>query len=255
MTLGGPSTTLHLDGYVKDAIKSEDSTFNLLNENVATLNIGGQTSTINLGSASSSVVIEGLLEGALILAQVSVEGDASMNSNFSLGQNATIGGTLLVHQDVSMNSNINVSNNITTKTILIEEDATINGKTNIGSTLTVDSDASFNSQVDFNDVTVFHSDITTSANMYLTGDVSFNGNLNVQTINTSGKTTINDDIHITGSGTIDTDLNVGQNFVANNVTMNTINTTDNATFDKDVQINQNLTLLMDFIHNGNISQF
>ena len=37
--------------------------------------------------------------------------------------------------------------------------------------------------------------------------------------------------------------------------MNTTNIKENATFDKDVTIQQNLTVEMDFIHNGKITQF
>ena len=62
-------------------------------------------------------------------------------------------------------------------------------------------------------------------------------------------------VDISGSTLIDNNLTVSQNFIANNVTMNATNIKENATFDKDVNIQQNLTVEMDFIHNGKITQF
>ena len=214
VTIGGSSTTLYLDGFIKDSIQSQDSSFNLLNENVATLNIGAQTNLINLGSASSTIRIDGVMDGALTFARITIIGDASMNSNLSVGQNTNIGGTLTVEQDVSMNSNLDVSNNITSNTLITEGDSTVNG------TIFTDSIKPINDK-----------------------------------IIVDGKVTIYDSVDISGSTVIDNNLTVSQNFTANNVTMNTTNIKENATFDKDVTIEQNLTVLMDFIHNGKITQF
>ena len=208
VTVGGSATTLYLDGFIKDSIQSQDSSFNLLNENVATLNIGAQTSLINLGSASSTIRIDGTMDGALTFARITVLGDASMNSNLRLAENANIGGTLTVEQDVSMNSNLDVSSNITSNTLITEANATVNG------TLFTDSVKPINDRIIVDGIVTIYDSVDISGSTVIDNNLTVSQNFNANNV-TMNTTNIKENATFDKDVTIQQNLTVEMDFIHN----------------------------------------
>lgn len=117
----GNGSTYYSDGL----ISSEATTFNLLNDNVATLNIGGGATSINLGAASSTVTIAGSLAtsgtntvtagGGLVVSS----GGASITGNSSItsGTFASSGGFVSLNASSDFGTNINTGSSSGTVTI------------------------------------------------------------------------------------------------------------------------------------------
>jgi hypothetical protein len=103
--------------YVQEGkIASNNSTFYLLNENVDNLNIGSDSTLINIGSNKS--------------------GNTNVYTNFYVDKNSVLTGNVLV-RGIQTIGNLTESNSISTGALVVQGGVGIFGNTNIGGNLTV----------------------------------------------------------------------------------------------------------------------
>jgi len=97
-------------------LKSNNSTFNLLNDTVSTINIGGATSQINIGGSQSIIQIPGT--------QINTN-DAFMSSRLFVNGDTTLSSRLFVIKDTSLNGNLSVSQTTYLKDLNIDTNSVI----------------------------------------------------------------------------------------------------------------------------------
>ena len=117
-------------------IRSTDKEFNILNEDVKTINIGKETERINLGGNNTKLFIEGVFDDSINVTNLSVINDTSLN-NIYVSNDASFNSKVFVNQDVSFNSTLFVNDKTTLneteilKEITAKKDVTLNSNINI----------------------------------------------------------------------------------------------------------------------------
>ena len=97
-------------------LKSTNSTFNLLNDTVSTVNIGSAASQINIGGSQSIIQIPGT--------QINTN-DAFMSSRLFVNGDTTLSSRLFVIKDTSLNGNLSVSQTTYLKDLNIDTNSVI----------------------------------------------------------------------------------------------------------------------------------
>jgi hypothetical protein len=138
-------------------IISNNSSFQLLNENVQTIQFGGNASRLYIGNSLGGNTY---LQNDLVSnGKTTNIGDVSMNSRLYVGKDASFNSNVYINRDLKVNGNLYVNQYTSKQTItaidyqfIVAEDMSLNGR------------------------------------LYVSGDVSMNGNLMVKSITLSGGT-------------------------------------------------------------------
>ena len=211
-------------------LKTNQTTFNLLTENVQTMNIANSSTNINVGNSST---------------------------------NTNVIGKLIVNNDTSLNANLTTSG-----ATLLNSTLDVNGNSNLKQNLYVVGDTSLNSKLYAAGATTLNStlDVTGTSNLkqnlYVVGDTSLNSKLYISgntainsTLTVAGNTTLNNRLTVAGNTTLnnrltvdnDTELNAKLN-IQGDVSMNSKLSTQG-----DVSMNSKLSVEKDASFNKNIS--
>jgi acyl-[acyl carrier protein]--UDP-N-acetylglucosamine O-acyltransferase len=198
------SGNMNIDGDIKinsgGRLISLDSTFDLLNTNVTTLNMGGSATNINIGNTDTGGFTN-------IQNQLSVAGNTTFQNNLNVdgnlqADNWLIRGTLdlslsrhffLVAQDASMQSNLYVEG------LTIMQDGSFNRSMSVG------TDSSFNGNVYVGGNTVLNKNID------VLGNTKLNNNLNI-----IGDLSANRNVNIRGNTQLYSKLDVSDNVIMRN---------------------------------------
>ena len=258
-------------------LKTTQTTFNLLTENVQTMNIANSSTNINVGNSSTTTNINGNLN---------VTNNTQINSNLTAGAtiiNSTldVSGTsnlkknLYVVGDTSLNSKL-----YTAGAAQLNSSLDVIGNTTLNSNLSVTSDTILNSKLNTAGATTLNStlDVTGTSNLkqnlYVVGDTSLNSKLYIagntvinSLLTVAGNTTLNNRLTVAGNTTLnnrltvdnDTTLNNRLN-VANDTTLNTkllvqgdVSMNSRLGIQGDVSMNSKLSVENDASFNKNIS--
>jgi len=245
---------------------SNNHTFDIFNENVIHMNIGGNTSSINIGN-----IISG---NTNILANFYVDKQSIFNGNVLFNSIQTIGNTTQ-------------STDISNGSFIVKGGVGIFGNTNIGGNLNVTHDVSFNRnlyvnrQSVFNGNTLFNSiqtigntrestGVTNGAvvsrggigifgntniggNLNVTNDVSFNSNLYVNKQSVFNGNVLFNSIQTIGNTTESNDISNGSFVVKGGVGVyGNTNIGGNLNITNDVSFNSNLYVNRQSVFNGNV---
>lgn len=217
-------------------LNSNQTTFNLLNNTVTTLNLGAALTTLNLMSTSGTVNINSLTEstsytnGALVIdgglgiaKRLNVQGNIDGNGTLDILGTSILRSTLNVIGATDLDSTLNVDGISTfNQDILVKNDAkTLNTFTldnNTGNivtngTLTVDSIADFNTtNITFSKDLISSKDIQ-GANATFTGNLNIQGNSTLgnagtDTLNITGITNLTGPLTVSGLTSLNNQLNL-----------------------------------------------
>jgi predicted acyltransferase (DUF342 family) len=234
-------------------LKTNQTTFNLLTENVQTMNIANSSSNINIGNPSTNNNIAGKLNvnnNTQINGNLTT-GATTINSTLDVSGNSNFKKNLYVVGDTSLNSKL-----YTAGATLLNSTLDVNGNTTINSRLLVASDTTLNSKLYAAGDTTLNStlDVTGNSkfnqNLYIVGDASINSTLIV-----SGNTTLNNRLTVTGNTTLNNRLTVTGNTTLNN-RLNVANDTSLDTkllVEGDVSMNSKLLVQGDVSMNSKLS--
>jgi carbonic anhydrase/acetyltransferase-like protein (isoleucine patch superfamily) len=266
-------------------LKSTNSTFNLLNENVNEINIGGDSTLINIGNAMGGTTyikynldVSGIITGYsdmdisanLYVNQMSVlNGDVSMNANLFVGQDVSLNADLYVHQRAILNGDVSLNSDL-----YVHQHAILNGDVSLNSDLYVhdhailNGDVSLNSDLYVHQHAILNGDVSLNADLYvqentiLNGDVSLNSDLYVhQHAILNGDVSLNADLYVdqhailNGDVSLNSDLYVQQNTILNgDVSLNSdLYVHQHAVLNGDVSLNSDLYVQQNTILNGDVS--
>jgi len=190
-------------------LKSNNSTFNLLNDTVSTINLGGATSQVNIGGSSTSVSTPGTLN---------VTKDVSFNNRLFISNDLFLNGTAQIR---STNTIGNIYNDTVSTINLGGATSQVNiggSSTSVSTpgTLNVTKDVSFNNR------------------LFISNDLFLNGTAQLRSTNTIGNI-YNDTVSTINLGGATTQLNIGGSStsvsipntlsVTGNSSLSTVNTT------------------------------
>ena len=203
------------DIFINDGeLKSNNNTFNLLNENVENLYIGGNSNLINIGNT--------------------ISGNSNILTNLNVYKNTLLIGNLLLN-GIQTITNTTESGNISTGAFIINGGIGISGNTNIGGNLFINSETTLNGNV------LMNSNLLVNSNLSVNGNVLMNSNLSVNGIQIIGNTTestnsytgaliINGGVGISGNTNINGNLNIGKNtLLSGNLSLNGVQRITNIT--------------------------
>jgi cytoskeletal protein CcmA (bactofilin family) len=269
-------------------LKSTNSLFNLLNQNVNQINIGGDSTSLIIGNSMSGKTyirhdldVSGIITGYSdfdICANLFVNnrsvlnGDVSMNGNLYVSKDVSLNNNLYVNKnstlngDVSMNGNLYVSKDVSLNSNLyVNKDSTLNGNVYINSILNVSNIILNNLQVD--QKSVLNGDVSMNSNLFVGKDVSLNSNLFVNQrsvfngdVSMNGNLSVSniildiDNLNINGKIMFNDDVSMNGNlFVSKDVSLNSnLYVNQNSHLNGDVSMNGNLFVSKDVSLNNNL---
>jgi cytoskeletal protein CcmA (bactofilin family) len=251
----------HISGDLTvNGIITTNSSFDLLNKTVNTINFGGDASQINIGASGDNWVItnsnlevtrnlivgyqfevaEGKfqfdgtfgdqgatrLQGILEVGQQALfEDNVTVDASLSVAFNTDIGGYLNVLGNVNVNDKFTVA--YVTGNTVIHGTQNTKGAVDLDSTLNVDGNTTLN------------------GTLHVVNEVDFDSTLNVDgTLNVEGATVIDDTLQVTGAVDFDNNLNVDGTLNVEGATVidDTLNVTGNTDLDGTLNVDGNVTL-------------
>jgi len=170
-------------------IITDQTTFNLLNTTATTVNAFGAATTINFGSLiiTGTTVDTSDSSGITIIPAVTMNSDLNVENDIRITRNLFVLGNTEISQDLAVNGSLTVGGGIIGESIL-----------------TVDSNATFNA-----DVEIKGGDLTTDQttfNLLNTAATTVNAFGTATVLNfgaASGTTTVNNNLTVTGNLTVD----------------------------------------------------
>ena len=223
-------------------LKTKQTTFNLLTENVQTMNIANSSTNINVGNSSTNTNVIGKLNvnnDTLLNANLTTSGATLLNSTLDVNGNSNLKRNLYVLGDTSLNSKLYAAGATTLNSTL-----DVTGISNLKQNLYVVGDTSLNSKLYAAGATTLNStlDVTGTSNLkqnlYVVGDTSLNSKLYI-----SGNTAINSILTVAGNTTLNNRLTVAGNTTLNN----------RLTVDNDTELNAKLNIQGDVSMNSKLS--
>ena len=224
-------------------LKTKQTTFNLLTENVETMYIANSSSNINIGNNATNTNIIGKLNvnnDTTLNTTLYTAGATTLNSTLDVNGNSNLKQNLYVVGDTSLNSKVYAGGAVTLNSTL-----DVTGNSNLKQNLYVLGDTSLNSKVYAGGAVTLNSTLDIAGNsnlkqnLYVLGDTSLNSKVYV-----AGNVTMNSKLIVTDSATLNSTLNI-----IGNTTMNNRLTVENDTglnsklvVQGDVSLNSNLTV-------------
>jgi hypothetical protein len=175
--------------YIQEGgLRSNNNTFQLLNENVSNLNIGGETQSINIGNI--------------------IGGNTNILANFNVNNNSLFNGNVLFNGIQTIRNNTE-SNTISSGSFITNGGIGIFGNTNIGGNLNVNNNVRLNNNLYVNKISEFNGNV-------LFNSIQTIGNNTESNSISSGSLITNGGIGIFGNVNIGGNLNVNNNVRLNN---------------------------------------
>ena len=267
---------------------SGDASFNSKMDVYGTTNIYNKTTIWGDASASTLFITGNSTTNGNVIANKGLfsYGDASLNTNVSVGGNTQINQNLNVNGNITCASTTATRGNITTLTsdLIISRDASFNGnlniggKTNFSGTFALTGDASLSSlyitngtqlngglrvsagDASFNGNTLISGDATFRNKVNIFGDISSNGTFTTNgTVTTNGTFIGGGDVSLNGILKVGGNTTINANLsVSNQISANTFTASGLATLNKglivsnagDVSFNSNVFVLGKTVLNG-----
>jgi hypothetical protein len=225
-------------------LKTKQSTFNLLTENVETMYIANSSSNINIGNNATNTNIIGKLNvnnDTTLNSKVYAGGAVELNSTLDVTGNSNLKQNLYVVGDTSLNSKVYAGG-----AVILNSTLDVTGNSNLKQNLYVVGDTSLNSKVYAGGAVTLNStlDITGNSNLkqnlYVLGDTSLNSKVNV-----AGDVTMNSKLIVSDSATLNSTLNIIGNTTMNNrlTVSNDTGLNSKLVVQGDVSLNSNLTVI------------
>ena len=254
------------DIYINDSgsLKTNNSTFHLINNTATTVFLAGDASNIYIGNSNNNSVTYlrhqlDVSANTTLRQNVYVNGVEKINNitnttdlssgalqvlgGASIQKDIFLGGNAIIYQDLSLNGNQNMNGNLTVKNnVTLGSDNSIN-------TITLNSKTNCVGNVFINKNLSVLGDVSVNNNFFIANDVSINNNLFVKnntylnnTLTVNKESFLNNNLFVTK----DCSFN-GKLFVIGDVSFNA-----NVSIDKDVFLNSNLYISQNEKINGKL---
>jgi cytoskeletal protein CcmA (bactofilin family) len=200
-------------------LKTTNTTFNLLNTVVETINFGGNATTINIGKTGNhSVIAKSNLQVTNILSvgdeltitngkfvfdgAEGTQGATTLLGTLDVGQAVDLSATLNVVGVTDLRSVTNIYDDLYIKTGTTTKFSVdnANGNTIIHGTQNTKGAVDLDSTLNVDGTTTLNAATTINSTLHTTGAVDFDNNLNVDgTLNVEGASVIDDTLQVTGN--------------------------------------------------------
>ena len=254
------------DIHINDSgsLKTNNSTFYLINNNANTVFLAGDASNIYIGNSNNNSV-------TFLRHQLDVSANTTLRQNVyisgvekinnitnttdlssgalqvlggaSIQKDVFLGGNVVIYQDLSLNGNQNINGNLT-----VQNNATL-GSDNSINTITFNAKTNCLGNVFMNQNISVLGDVSVNNNFFIGNDVSINNNLFVKNNTYLYNTlTVNKDSFLNNNLFVTKDCSFnGKIFVSGDISCN-----GNVSIDKDVFLNSNLYITQNEKINGKL---
>jgi len=179
-------------------LKSNNSTFYMLNNGVSQIYFGGDASNVYIGNLQDSTVV--------VNANLNVLRDSLLNGNLNVTGTSNLTANLNVTGNVNIRSNLNVTGNVN-----IQSNLDVTGNVNIQSNLNVTGNVNIQSNLNVTGNVNIQSNLNVTGNVNIQSNLNVSGNVNIQSnLYVSGNTVVSQFLEVNSDASFNNDLYVNR---------------------------------------------